>query len=55
MLQPPRLRDGAAKGTVRMSYERPPSMQVTRADLARKVVEALADDSLVGRAPFVSN
>ena len=55
MLRPPRLRDGAAKGSVRVSYERPPSMQVTRADLARKVVEALADDSLVGRAPFVSN
>lgn len=55
MLRPPRLRDGAAKGAVRVSDERPPSMQVTRADLARKVVETLADDSLVGRAPFVSN
>jgi putative NADH-flavin reductase len=55
MLRPPRLVDRPAKGAVRTSFERPPSIQVTRADLARKVVEALSDDSLVGRAPFVSN
>lgn len=54
-VRPPRLVDGAAKGTVRQSHEKPPSMQITRADLARKVVEALTDDGLVGRVPFVSN
>jgi putative NADH-flavin reductase len=54
-LRPPRLVDGAAKGTVRVSHERPPSLQVTRADLARKVVEAIGDDGLVGRAPFVAS
>jgi putative NADH-flavin reductase len=55
MLRPPRLVDGAAKGVVRESFEKPPSIQITRADLARKVVETLGDESLVGRSPFVSN
>jgi putative NADH-flavin reductase len=55
MLRPPRLVDGVATGTVQVSFERPQKIQITRADLARKVVEALKDDSLVGRAPFVSN
>lgn len=55
MLRPPRLVDGPAKGEVRLSLERPQTIQITRADLARKAVEAIGDDSLVGRAPFVSN
>ena len=55
MLRPPRLVDGEPKGEVKLSFERPQTIQITRADLARKVVEALGDDSLVGRAPFVSN
>jgi putative NADH-flavin reductase len=55
MLRPPRLVDGPAKGQVRTSFEKPPTIQITRADLARKAVEALVDDSLAGRAPFVSN
>lgn len=55
MLRPPRLVDGPAKGEAKLSFERPPSIQITRADLARKVVEAIGNDSLVGRAPFVSN
>jgi putative NADH-flavin reductase len=55
MLRPPRLVDGPAKGDVRISFERPQSIQVTRADLARVVAEALGDERLVGRAPFVSN
>ncbi len=55
MLRPPRLVDGPAKGAVKMSFEKPQSIQITRADLARMVVEALGDERLVGRAPFVSN
>jgi putative NADH-flavin reductase len=55
MLRPPRLVDGPAKGPVRRSLEKPPAIKVTRADLARAAVEALVDDGLVGRAPFVSN
>lgn len=54
-VRPPRLVDMAAKGTVKPSHEKPPSLQVTRADLARTVAEALSDDGLVGRAPFVSS
>jgi putative NADH-flavin reductase len=55
MLRPPRLVDGTATGTVKVSFERPQKIQITRADLARTVVEALEDDALVGRVPFVSN
>lgn len=55
MLRPPRLVDGPAKGEVKVSFERPQTIQITRADLARKVVEAIGDDGLGGRAPFVSN
>jgi hypothetical protein len=55
MLRPPRLVDGPAKGEVKLSFERPQAIQITRADLGHKAVEAIADDSLVGRAPFVSN
>ena len=55
MLRPPRLVDGEPKGEVKVSFERPPSLQIIRADLARRVTEALTDESLVGRVPFVSN
>lgn len=55
MLRPPRLLDGEAKGEVKISFERPPTIQITRTDLARKVVEVLTDDALIGRVPFVSN
>ncbi|NAZ35999.1 NAD(P)-dependent oxidoreductase [Rubellimicrobium sp. CFH 75288] len=55
MLRPPRLLDREARGTVRLSDERPPGLSLERADLARAVADALEDDALVGRAPFVSN
>lgn len=55
MLRPPRLGDGPAKGDVTLSFDRPKTFQITRADLARKAVEAIGEESLVGRAPFVSN
>lgn len=45
----------AARGGVKLSFERPQSFQIARADLGLKVVEALEDESLVRRAPFVSN
>jgi hypothetical protein len=47
----PKVPDGAAREAVQVSCERPPSMQVTRADLVREVVETLPDDYLVDRAP----
>lgn len=54
MLRPPRLVDGPAKGAVKLSHERPQTLSIPRADLARAVADALEDDALVGRAPFVS-
>jgi putative NADH-flavin reductase len=55
MLRPPRLVDGPPTGAARMSLERPQAIQIRRADLARVAAEALGDEALVGRAPFVSN
>lgn len=55
MLRPPRLVDGPPKGQVRTAFDRPQSLSITRADLAAAAVRALADASLAGRAPFVSN
>lgn len=54
MLRPPRLTDGPATGTVRLTHDRPASTAVSRADLARAVVDALGDATLIGRAPFVA-
>lgn len=54
MLRPPRLTDNAATGTHRISFDRPASTAISRADLARAVVDALTDPALEGRAPFVA-
>jgi len=54
MLRPPRLTDKAASGTVRITFDTPASSAISRADLARGAVDALGDDALIGRAPFVA-
>lgn len=55
MLRAPFLVDGAATGDVEMSDERTPGMRLRRGDFAAVAVRALADDMLVGRAPFVGS
>lgn len=55
MLRPPRLVDGPPKGPVRVAFDRPQSLSITRADLAAAAARALEDGSLMRRAPFVSN
>ena len=54
MLRPPRLTDKHAKGVVKISFDRPASAAISRADLAQAVVDTLTDDTLVSRAPFVA-
>lgn len=54
MLRPPRLVDGPATGRARLSFDRPVSARITRADLADASVAALADAGLIRRAPFVA-
>ena len=54
MLRPPRLVDGPATGRARLTFDRPVSGRVTRADLAEAAVAALRDDVLIRRAPFVA-
>ncbi|RDC72813.1 NAD(P)-dependent oxidoreductase [Rhodovulum sp. 12E13] len=54
MLRPPRLTNGAATGRAALSFDRPVSGRVARADLAVAAVDALFDEELVRRAPFVA-
>ena len=54
MLRPPRLVDGPATGRACLSFERPVSGRVRRADLAAVAVSALDDPALERRAPFVA-
>lgn len=54
VLRPPRLASGAPKGAWTFSFDRPASLVIDRADLARAMLEAVSRDDLVGRAPFVS-
>ena len=54
MLRPPRLTDKAATGRWRLSHDRPPSTQISRADLAAALIEVAGDDTWAGRAPFVA-
>ena len=54
MLRPPRLTDKPAKGAVNVTFDRPASTAVSRADLAQAAVDALRNDAWIGRAPFVA-
>ncbi len=55
MLRPPWLANGPPLGRVRMSDDTMPGPMIRRADLAAAIVQAIPDESLIGRAPFVSN
>jgi putative NADH-flavin reductase len=54
MLRPPRLTDDKGGHKVAVTFDRPASTAIARADLARTAIEVLGDDSLIGRAPFVA-
>lgn len=54
MLRPPRLTDAKKTGRSKITFDRPASTAISRADLAQAVVDALSVDVLVGRAPFVA-
>lgn len=54
MIRPPRLTDGPARGGYRVSFARPASTAIARADLARACVAALTEESWQAKAPFVA-
>lgn len=54
MLRPPRLTNGAATGQASVTFDKPATTAISRADLARVAVGALDQDAWIGRAPFVA-
>ncbi len=54
MLRPPRLTDKPAKGDYRLTFDKPASTQISRADLARAVADLVESADHAGKAPFVS-
>ncbi|GGA49517.1 NAD(P)-dependent oxidoreductase [Pelagibacterium lentulum] len=54
MLRPPLLNNKPSTGRYQTTFDRPASRGISRADLARAVVDALEDGALIGRAPFVA-
>ncbi len=54
LVRPPRLTDKPGTGTWRTSLEQSPGTHVPREDLAAFVLEVVADDATIGKAPFVS-
>lgn len=54
MLRPPVLNNKPASGKYRITFDRPASKGISRADLARAAVDALKEDTLIARAPFVA-
>jgi len=54
MLRPPVLNNKPAKGQYKKTFDRPASKGISRADLAVAAVDALKQDALIGRAPFVA-
>lgn len=54
MLRPPRLTNSPPAGRYRVTFDRPAGTAISRADLAIAVVDALTDESLIGRAAFVA-
>lgn len=54
LVRPPRLTDKPGTGRWRTSLEQSPGAQLSREDLAAFVLEVVADDATIGKAPFVS-
>lgn len=53
-MRPPRLTEGKAKGTWRFDFDRPHATWIDRGDLAGAILAVLEDETMVGKAPFVS-
>jgi hypothetical protein len=45
----------AKQTEARFVPDKPASMRISRRDVARFAVDALADDTLIGKAPIISN
>ncbi|MBL8951079.1 MAG: NAD(P)H-binding protein [Myxococcaceae bacterium] len=54
LVRPPRLTDQPAAGNRRTSLDESPGAHIARADLAAFVLQVVADDATIGKAPFVS-
>lgn len=54
MLRPPVLNNRPVSGTYKITFDRPASKAISRADLAQAAVDALKDDALIKQAPFVT-
>jgi putative NADH-flavin reductase len=54
LVRPPMLLDRPARGRLKTSLVTSPGARITRGDLAAYVLRCCTDESLVGKAPFVS-
>ena len=54
-VRPPRVSKGAGTGRYRVGVDRLPGSRIAAADVARSMLDALDDASLVRKAPFVSD
>jgi hypothetical protein len=48
-------RTGTQEIQVRYVPDKPASMRISRREVARFAVDAIADDSLIGKAPIISS
>jgi putative NADH-flavin reductase len=55
LARPPRLVDGPARGSVRVSTDRPQSVKISRQDLASFLLDQIDSKAYIRCAPFVSN
>jgi hypothetical protein len=51
----PRLTDEPATGGYELSYDIKPSYKISRADVARAMLDQVTDDAYIGHAPIVHN
>lgn len=54
LVRPPQLLDRPGRGRTRVSLLTSPGARIPRADLATFVLQCCSDDSMIGKAPFVS-
>ena len=54
LVRPPQLLESPSRGPVRVDFSKAPGSRVPRADLATFLLKAAADETLIGKAPFVA-
>jgi putative NADH-flavin reductase len=54
MLRPPVLNDKPATGRVVVTYDKPHAIKISRADVARTMVDMISASDVVGKAPFIA-